>query len=233
MYAATLEDTRYTFEASGSLWKDALVLKDRQTGSLWSQVSGKAIDGPAQGLELELFPSEFITFGALKEKYPHAKLLSKPELGDAGSGYKRYVNDPNQFGIFGRAFETNEIGGKEQVLAFRIGRDAVALPIEKIKTSAAAVVGQMDRTVAVFYDAKTGESVGFSLSNEAAREGKLKVEMDGSVSFQGEQLTVAGLKSGKASGAEEFESLPLISAYWFAWKSFFPNAQIVEMTKAG
>lgn len=232
MYAATLEDTRYTFEASGSLWKDALVLKDRQTGSLWSQVSGKAIDGPALGLELELFPSEFITFGALKEKYPHAKLLSKPELGKDGSGYEGYFSDPNRFGMFGRAFESKEIGGKEQVLAFRIGRDAVALPIGNVKTSAAAVIGQMDRTVAVFYDARTGESVGFSLSNEAASEGKLKVEMDGSVSFMGEKLTVEGLKSRKAPRADEFESLPLITAYWFAWKSFFPDAQIVEMTKA-
>lgn len=233
MYVATLEDTHYTFEASGSLWKDALVMKDRQTGSLWSQVSGKCIDGPALGLELELYPSEFITFGALKEKYPEAQLLSKPELGDAGSHYDRYFSDPDQIGIFGHTFESNELGAKDLVLAFRIGRDAVALPIGKVETSAAVVVGQMDKTVVVFYDANTGESVGFSVSNEAASEGKLKTEMDGSVSFQGEILTVAGLKSGEAPGADEFEALALITAYWFAWKSFFPNAQIVEMTKAG
>ena len=45
MYARPTDDEGrpLTFGVSGKLWRDALVMFDRQTGSLWSQISGDAI----------------------------------------------------------------------------------------------------------------------------------------------------------------------------------------------
>ena len=35
-----------TFMVSGMLWRDSLVMQDRETETLWSHVTGEAIRGP-------------------------------------------------------------------------------------------------------------------------------------------------------------------------------------------
>ncbi len=46
MYARKVGEQTLTLGVSGNLWKDVLVLYDRETDSLWTQLSGDAIDGP-------------------------------------------------------------------------------------------------------------------------------------------------------------------------------------------
>ena len=50
-----------TFGVSGMLWKDSLIMYDRQTRSLWSHVTGKAMKGPLQGTVLTVYPTSMQT----------------------------------------------------------------------------------------------------------------------------------------------------------------------------
>ena len=57
MYDPIIDGKRFTFGVSGKLYKAALVMYDRQTESLWSQLKGEAIAGPMTGAKLAVLPS--------------------------------------------------------------------------------------------------------------------------------------------------------------------------------
>ena len=52
-------------------------MQDVETGSLWSQVSGKSILGENEGKELKLFNSLHTTYEEFKKLYPEGLLLKK------------------------------------------------------------------------------------------------------------------------------------------------------------
>ena len=54
-----------------------LVMVDRQTGSWWQQLTGKAIQGKLSGTALKLIPVDLMTWGAWKKLYPDTRVLSR------------------------------------------------------------------------------------------------------------------------------------------------------------
>lgn len=63
------------FGNQGALFMNAMTWWDHTTSSVWSQVWGRAIDGPLKGAELELLPSQVIPWGSWKEQYPTTLLM--------------------------------------------------------------------------------------------------------------------------------------------------------------
>ena len=63
------------FGVSGKLWRQALVLFDRQGGNLWSQVTHQAIAGPRTGDVLETVTSEITTWGSWHRRHPETMVL--------------------------------------------------------------------------------------------------------------------------------------------------------------
>ena len=68
---------RVEFGTSGKLWKSNLVMYDRKTDSLWSQVLGVAVVGEMTGTKLEVLPSDQIRFGKWKKQFPNGEVLSR------------------------------------------------------------------------------------------------------------------------------------------------------------
>jgi len=66
-----------TLGVSGLLYESNLVMFDRETESLWSQVLGRAVVGELLGTELEIESMSVLTYKVLKAKYPDAKVLSQ------------------------------------------------------------------------------------------------------------------------------------------------------------
>jgi hypothetical protein len=53
------------------------LMRDRETGTWWQQITGKAIYGPLQGASLELVLSDELTFGEWKSEIPDGKVLAE------------------------------------------------------------------------------------------------------------------------------------------------------------
>lgn len=66
------------FGVTGLLWRDNLVMYDRLTRSLWSQVAGTAIQGQEWGRRLSLFPSTLTTWGGWRNEHPESTVLLPP-----------------------------------------------------------------------------------------------------------------------------------------------------------
>ena len=52
------------------------LMRDKETGTWWQQVTGKAIYGPMRGVALELVPSDELTFGEWKAEVSDGKVLA-------------------------------------------------------------------------------------------------------------------------------------------------------------
>src|ERR1035438_2711206 len=52
-------------------------MRDKETGTWWQQITGKAIYGPLKGASLELVLSDELTFGEWKSEVPEGKVLAE------------------------------------------------------------------------------------------------------------------------------------------------------------
>ena len=52
------------------------LMRDKETGTWWQQITGKAIYGPLQGASLNLVLSDELTFGEWKTEYPAGQVLA-------------------------------------------------------------------------------------------------------------------------------------------------------------
>jgi hypothetical protein len=53
------------------------LMRDKETGTWWQQITGKAIYGPLQGATLELVPSDEVSFGEWKSEVSDGKVLAE------------------------------------------------------------------------------------------------------------------------------------------------------------
>jgi hypothetical protein len=77
-----------TFGVWGKLLYNTLVMFDRQTDSLWSQLYGSAVDGPLTDQSLVVYPS-LHTEGAARQAraYPYRVLADQPAINDSHGCY--------------------------------------------------------------------------------------------------------------------------------------------------
>ncbi len=71
------------FGVSGKLYESNLLMYDKTTESLWSQIIGEAVVGDRTGEKLSVYPSQVMSFKQASEKYPSIEILSKE------TGYNR------------------------------------------------------------------------------------------------------------------------------------------------
>jgi hypothetical protein len=52
-----------------------VILIDKETHSLWDHITGRAIDGPLMGYQLDVWPVQMTTVKAVLARYPETKVL--------------------------------------------------------------------------------------------------------------------------------------------------------------
>jgi hypothetical protein len=88
-FSALIDDIAHTFGVSGLLYNSDVLLYDRQTQSLWSQLMSQAISGSHKGKRLLGLPVLHTTWQDWKTRYPETLVLS------IDTGYSRnYSNSP-------------------------------------------------------------------------------------------------------------------------------------------
>jgi hypothetical protein len=89
IFSSRFDEQIKSFGVSGLLFNSDVLLYDRETLSLWSQLESKAISGTSSGTHLEIMKSTTTTLGNWKAKYPNSLIMSRE------TGYARdYNRDP-------------------------------------------------------------------------------------------------------------------------------------------
>lgn len=125
---------RVEFGTSGKLWNSNLVMYDRKTDSLWSQILGEAIVGEMTGTRLNVLPSDMMRFGDFGRLYPDGQVLSR----DTGA-VRFYGRDPygDYYTTPGTYFPVNKrddrLNEKDLILGIVVNGKAKAYWPEAVK----------------------------------------------------------------------------------------------------
>ncbi len=136
-FSRQLQGKVLDFGVSGLLYNNDVLLYDRQTESLWSQILGQAISGPAMGSHLQRLPLEHTRWKDWRLRHPETQVLSRK------TGYRRdYNRDPyadyrrSRRIIFPLSNRTsNRLHPKEEVLTVTINGQHKAWPFSELAKS--------------------------------------------------------------------------------------------------
>lgn len=133
-FASELDGKSLDFGVSGLLYNSDVLLYDRATESLWSQIIGKAVSGPMKGKKLERLPLTHTNWSDWVEQHPDTLVLSQQ------TGYSRdYSRNPYSgyektrtlyFQVSNQAPALYH--PKERVLGLQIGEQFKAYPFSEI-----------------------------------------------------------------------------------------------------
>jgi hypothetical protein len=76
VFDRSIEGRVLEFGVSGLLYQSDVLMYDRQTESLWSQLAMVAVSGPFAGRPLRLLPAQHMTWRAWKTEFPDGRVLS-------------------------------------------------------------------------------------------------------------------------------------------------------------
>ena len=241
MYSARINGQPTTFGTSGMLYRSNKVMYDRQTFSLWNQLTGEPVIGPLwdSGLRLEYFPVVLTTWEEWLALHPDTTVLDQ-DTGVYPASF--YVPEENPRAIYYSYFNSTEtmfpvpdrdgrLDLKDIVLGVRLNDSYKAYSSDALRRSRIVndVVGREEIVVL----------------GSAASEGARAYNRDGR-SFRlpgggGEQpaipLTIEDADGGTwrvtegflvntADETERLERIPTHMSFWFGWFQFHPDTEL-------
>lgn len=228
VYARDFMDPATTFGVSGKLLNNALVMYDRRTGSLWSQVFGKAVIGPLRGTELSDIPSWHTTWQDWVGRYPETLALRKGYYG-ALDPYSSYYRSDIAGASDEREYD-DRLYVKEFVIGVELNGEAVAYAYNILNEEPVINDFIGGEPVVVVFDINTGSGVVFKreinqkiLSFQAGK-GFTLVDIESNTAWDG--LTGRAI-SGIFIGSE-LERVKSTRSFWFGWVGNYPDTRIYE-----
>jgi hypothetical protein len=194
-----------TIGVSGYLMESDVLLWDRATQSLWSQVDGRAIAGPRSGQTFTNVPLTDTTWPVWKKAHPKTKVLRGPK---PASRYKVMYLGYHQSDrvMFPTSHKSDALANKAVVSGIRLGKAAPCWDHAALKKAAAARKGEAAKTPLVWTTRVAESSV--TLTYDPA----------------GDSLSAAVREGTDKTKAVEVVSV--LRMYWFAWYTFHPSTTI-------
>lgn len=236
VYLRRVGDRELTLESDGRLLHDALVLRDRETGTVWTQADGRPVQGPLAGAgSLTPLAALQATWKVWKQEQPGTLVLDKGSQPIRSSRYTEYHADPHKFGLGNTELREPRMGGKSLVVGIISGRDRVAIPVEKLKRDLLVSTVVDLQAVAAFYDPAT-ETVRVVRREARGRTVTLRRgygDLFGKPTppyLVDEETASRWDFTGRAvSGHMQGHRLPLFPhrvQFWYAWQAYFPRSRV-------
>ncbi|WP_372593535.1 DUF3179 domain-containing protein [Actinotalea sp.] len=246
------------FGTSGSLYLSALVMYDRQTQSLWSQVERSAIAGTLTGTELELIPVTMLRWADWLAAAPEGWVLSRETGAQRPYGTNPYVgyDDIDNTDTFLDEAVDTQFAAKLRVVVFPGAADPVAVLAGDLAALGVAEI-LVDGSPVILFSAP-GLASALDVADVAdgapvTATGAFRPEVDGRV------LTFTTLIGGEpgvgpAAGAAvardeqtgsdwdllgravdgplagaRLTAVPHVNTFWFAQAAFRPDTEVLRL----
>jgi hypothetical protein len=228
VYSRKLGDTETTLGVSGRLWRDALVLYDRDSGTLWSQIDGRALSGSRLGETLQELPSVVLDWRDWKALHPATMALRPSRYSQTDSRYGGYALSAD-LGITGTVSPDVRLPGKTRVLGVEVGARHAAVALgwleehDLLQDTLAGVpflaVAPGGRTGRAF-DRRDGDR---TLTFHVDDQGRILDRETGSTWDPHSGIAIHGALMGR-----RLTRLKTRNAYWFVWARFHPETHVFD-----
>ena len=154
-YLAKVEDKALEFGVSGLLYNSDVLLYDRQTESLWSQIQRQAVSGPMKGTKLQPVSLTHTRWSDWKRLNPQTQVLSTEtgyQRDYSSNPYRGYAKDRSLW--FPVRAKDDRYHPKEWVLGLELAGRYKAYPFSELAVSGGVVEDTFaGYRVVVHYDA--------------------------------------------------------------------------------
>jgi hypothetical protein len=203
------------------------LMRDRETGTWWQQITGKAIFGPLKGEMLELAPSDELSFALWKKESPGGQVLAAVAR-DQKEYDSKWEEEVAKLPV-PISFPGTQLKSRDVVIGLVVAGEARAYPVEKILKQSPiqdrlggnpilVVVGPDGKSVRAFLS-RIGDSDVELFRKSGAGEFALLDAEGGEWNFKG--CAVSGAVAGKC-----LSELPAIKDYWFDWRNYHADTTV-------
>ena len=221
-----LDGRRHTFETVGLL-DGVFRMRDRETGTIWTHLDGKAIAGALVGQRLKIIPLPQITWGEWKAVHPDTLILS-PDT----PFRDRYLR-PVQIGVY----NPNEaIYGDD-----RLASNTLVVGVEVDGAFKGYPLGELELAGGVANDTVAGKSI-VVVHDPIAQTGLAYLRhIDGqtlefyNASKEGHEIrdretdSVWDVHGRAIEGSYEGAGLDFVSSFiseWYGWSAYHPETEL-------
>tara|TARA_R110002110_G_scaffold205066_7_gene417302 strand:- start:460165 stop:461169 length:1005 start_codon:yes stop_codon:yes gene_type:complete len=157
-----------SFGVSGLLYNSNVLLYDRNTESLWSQVMKTAISGPMKGHRLDDIPLEHSTWGQWLKRYPDSLLLTQDTGFDrdySADVYYDYKRLPMVY--YPTVHQDLRLTAKDWVIGVTLHDSAIAIPYKELDKAESPLITRVGgREIRVEWDKKASSARVFNDDGE-------------------------------------------------------------------
>lgn len=221
VYDRTIDDRTLELGAVG-LDKGVFLLYDRQTGSWWNQIVGRAVKGPLEGRHLRKRRSTLTTWGRWRALHPDTTVFADPGLTARRRFTEESVSRVTLSGGGAIASEDLVVGveGPSSARAYLL-RD-LASSSDRVANDTldddpiVVLLAEDAVTPRVFRRSAGGRTLTFHSGGDRLRDEETESQWD---PMTGQ--AVAGPLEGT-----ELEGLVFTQALWYAWRSVRPDTTL-------
>ena len=227
MYSRIINGEEYFFGVSGKLIRNVLVMYDRETNSLWSQLLGEAVEGDLQGTKLEYLPTVMTTWQNWREMHPDTLAVQKGYFGNRDP-YLSYYSSTSA-GVIGATNLDERLKTKEFVIGVEVSGMAVAYPFSILNAEPIINDEIGEQLIVVAFDKETGAGAVWErrLSDDRVLEFVLH---DGTIMRDTESGSLWDGITGQAFEGElagrHLKRVQSTQSFWFGWVDFHENTEV-------
>ena len=228
MYAREIGDRELTFGVSGKLIRNVLVMYDRQTESLWSQLLGEAVSGKMTGTRLHYLPTSHSTWEQWKEMNPETVALEK-DFRARRDPYASYYQSASA-GVIGETFTDGRLQTKEFVIGVELDGEAIAYPFSELSREPVVNDTVAAHDILVVFDPNSANGAVYDRQLNQQTLTFTQSEPTTLIMIDEETNSTWDALSGEAvSGplaGQRLLRLKSTVVFWFGWKDFYPDTLV-------
>jgi len=228
VFERSVDGEAVEFGVSGKLHHNDLVLYDRETFTLWQQLTGEAIVGPRVPDELTMIPADLVSLSDWRERHPETLVLQGGDATRSTGKMLPYEDKLHGSSDHGNGKPDRRLDSYAVIFGLEIGEQAKAYPEKAmrgrlVEDSLAGtpilVVGFPDTNFVQAFRAP---------SDAAAADGALRFTVEGMEIHARDGRRWDAQGRALTAGAEDLERLITRRSYWFAWAAFHPETKLLE-----
>ncbi len=235
VYDRLIDGKEYLFGVSGKLLKNALVMFDYETESLWPTLYGEAVDGQLSGMRLKrMLVEQKMPWGIWRKLHPDTHVLSYHGARTVGYDVYREYHKSDQESIFPPENVDRRLRNKINVIGIEVNGRHKAYPLSLFEKRNIIIDEFQGLNLLVYRDNET-ESI---MVYDRLVKGTV---VDFRENRSGENIvdnttgTTWDLRSGRGTEGslldQNLRLVSFVSVYWFIWADYYPDTEIFGSQK--